>query len=486
MTRRLHPALRSVLALILGAGALVLGTAGTASADLAGTVTLTPGSGNVTDDHPFGQVSVSAPCPDHYQDSLSLFLTLPGEAGGDTGIAYGLTDGAPFSGTTISTQVPVKGDGPPTVYTIADAFSNIGAVVADGTYPLKVVCNATDTGTYPETPTFSTLIDISGDTWSANRAAPAKSTAITLASDPAGHAVVSKEFSLKATVTPPDAAGSVQFYLNGTSAPGALVKVSDGTAEAPVQPVAAPGPHDFSAAFIPDDPTKFTASASPLLTLPIVSEPGLTANDDSGNTLGSTPTLKAGQKIALTVQGFLPATTAGGSGEKVTVTLDGTAGSLAKAATDDVGTVTKYAFTVPSDVADGDHTLKFHGDTSAIEQSFAFTVGADSANAGTTQGSTAGDTAGTDAGTGDDAGADAGSTAGGTPGSTAGDTSVGTSGGTPGGTSGGGNGPLAATGADGIVPMSLLAFLLLTAGSYVVHRVRRDGKLLSFGPSPRD
>ena len=85
MKQRLHAALLSVLALILGSGALVLTAAGTASADLAGTVTLTPSTGNVTDAQPFTQVSVSAPCPAGYQDLLNVSVAIPDLA--DSGVA---------------------------------------------------------------------------------------------------------------------------------------------------------------------------------------------------------------------------------------------------------------------------------------------------------------------------------------------------------------------------------------------------------------
>ena len=56
-----------------------------------------------------------------------------------------------------------------------------------------------------------------------------------------------------------------------------------------------------------------------------------------------------------------------------------------------------------------------------------------------------------------------------------------------GGSSGGsGLGPLAATGAGGAVTYGVLSALMITAGGYLVLRVRRDGKLLTFGSGPRD
>jgi hypothetical protein len=505
----MHAALLSVLALVLGAGALVLTSAGSASADLAGTVTLTPSSGSITDPHAISQVSVSAPCPEHYQDALTLTLNIPDY--GEADIAYGLTDGGPFSGSTITAPVPPAGpDGPPWVSTISDTFGLIGAVPADGTYALEVKCLSSDPA-YSDTPTFSTLMTIQGDNWSV-RQSQAQSTTIALAADPAGHVQVSKGFTLTATVTPSDAAGKVQFFQAGSSQ--ATVDVTNGTASTAINGIARAGGRDYTAVFTPDDPTKYTSSTSSSLSYAVVNEPGVTALDDSGNNLGTdTPTLTAGEKIKLTAEGFLPGSTTA-AGESVTVTLDGAAGSLAKGSTDAEGTVANYAFTVPSDATDGSHTLAFKGDTSAIAETFTFKVGADSSgdssgtSAGDSDGTSAGDSSGTSAGdsAGDSSGTSAGDTSGRSAGATAGDTSGTTAGtggasgdassGSLGGTSGsgtsgsggtsGGSGHLAATGAGGMVSLGLLALMLLCGGGYAVHRVRRDGRLLTFGPAPRD
>lgn len=504
MTRRTHATLLSVLALILGSGALILTTAGTASADLPGTVTLTPGSGTLTDSQPLSQVSVSAPCPEHYQDSLNVLVAIPDF--GDSLIAFGLTDGAPFDGSTITAQVPPAGpDGPPYVNTIADAFSNYGATPADGVYAIKVECASADPA-YTDTPTFSTLIEVTGNSWAVKNTAPATNTSISVAASPAGHTTVSQSFTLTATVEPSSAVGSVQFLRNGDT-PIDAQPLTGGSASTTVPGISTASIQNYKAVFTPNDPAAFTASSSSTTAYAILNEPQLTALDDTGNTLDESPTLTAGQKVELTAQGFLPSATSA-AGEPVTVTLDGDAGSLPKGAPDAQGTVSNYAFTVPSSVTDGAHSLKLHGDTSAVDQTFAFSVGSggngstagDSSGttAGDSSGSTAGDSSGSSAGStaGDSSGTsgstagDGSSTSGGASGSTGGDASGGTgdlsSGGTSGGTSGGGSGPLAATGAEGIASLSLLALLLLAGGGYAVHRVRRDGKLLSFGPTPRD
>jgi hypothetical protein len=501
MTRRTHATLLSVLALILGSGALILTTAGTASADLPGTVTLTPGSGTLTDTQPLSQVSVSAPCPEHYQDSLNVLVAIPDF--GDSLIAFGLTDGAPFDGSTITAQVPPAGpDGPPYVNTIADAFGNYGATPTDGVYAIKVECASADPA-YTDTPTFSTLIEITGDAWAVKNAAPATNTSISVAAGPAGHTTVSKSFTLTATVQPSSAAGSVQFLRNGDT-PIDTQPLTGGSATTTVPGISTASIQNYKAVFTPDDPAAFTASSSSTTTYAILNEPQLTALDDTGNTLDESPTLTAGQKVELTAEGFLPSATSA-AGEPVTVTLDGAAGSLPKGAPDAQGTVSNYEFTVPSSLTDGAHALKLHGDTSAVDQTFAFSVGSggDGSTAGDSSGSAAGSTAGDTGGAA--SGATAGSTSGAASGSGAGDgssasggsgsTGGGASGGTGdlssggasgGSSSGGGSGTLAATGAGGVASLGFLALLLLAGGGYAVHRVRRNGKLLSFGPTPRD
>jgi hypothetical protein len=395
------------------------------------------------------------------------------------------------------------------VNSIATAFSNQGVTVTDGVYPLRVICGAADPVTYPDTPTFGAFIEITGDDWTVKEVAPATQTTVTVAADPAGHSVVSHTFKLTASVTPPGAAGNVEFFSNGGDSPvGSVdpnggapvhqkVPVANGTASITVPPVANASYNDYTAIFTPTDPTAFTPARSEQIDYAFVAEQQVTALDKDNNTLDGTPALTAGQQLKLTVDGFLPGKGTG-SGESVDLTLDGSAGDLTAATADSKGSVTNYAFTVPDSVKDGSHTLKFHGHTSAIDQTFAFKVGADqTTTGGTTAGSDDGgtDTGGTDntggtgttAGSGDTSGTGTGGSAGAdTGGTSAGDSSGGTSGGSAGGTSGGGTGPLAATGADAVIPLSALAVLFAGAGGYAVYRVRRDGKLLSFGPTPRD
>jgi hypothetical protein len=491
MKRRMHAALLSVLALVLGTGAVVLTGAGTAGA-ATGTVTLTPAGGSVTDAQPFTTVALSAACPAQYQDSLNVSVVMPGGAG-DSSVVYGLTDGAPYTTAPITAQVPAVSTTTTFVNSISDAFTIIGTPMVNGTYPVHVLCGSADSTVDTDIRTFTTFIVITGQNWAVKEVAPPATTTTALTASPAGNAVVSHDVTLTAKVQPADATGTVQFFRDGGSLLGTAT-VSGGVATGKLPGVGNPLIVPLSASFVPDDATKFAPSTGSL-TYPVVNEPLITALDDSSNSLTDNPTLTAGQKIKLTVAGFLPAAP-GASGEKVDVTFDGAAGSLTAGTPDSAGTVNNYLFTVPSSVSDGSHKLTFKGHSSAISQSFAFTVGTTGTTSGTTTGTTSGTTAGTTSGTtsGTTAGTSAGTTGSGGTSGTSGGTSAGTSGGSTGtsggsssgGTSGGGTGPLAATGAGGVVSLSLLSLLLCTVGGYAVYRVRRDGKLLGFGPTPRD
>ncbi|WP_329365511.1 hypothetical protein OG896_14110 [Streptomyces sp. NBC_00669] len=491
MKRRMHAAVLSVLALILGTGALVFTTSGAAHADINGTVTLTPSSGTVTDKPFVTGLSLSAGCPAPYQDALRVSLITPD---GLTKALLVVKDGAPY------TSVPAEVTLPATAPT-GDAYVSISTAlrtVADGTYPLTVECGLATPATDQALRTYTMAIEITGQNWAVKQTAPATQTTVTLTESPVGHAQVNNKVALTAKVQPADAAGRVQFLRDGTSQI-ATATVADGTATAQLPALANPALVPLGAIFVPDDNTKYTQSST-TVSYAIVDEPDVTVLDDTGNALSDTPNLKGGQKIAVTATGFLPAPS-GSSGESVDLTLDGAAATPATAPADSAGAVDNLAYTLPGSVADGSHKLTLTGHTSGVAVDFPFTVGAAASTGGTTAGDTSGDTSG------DSSGSTAGDTAGDSSGATAGDTSgdasgasggatggdsggdigggSGDSGGTSGGTSGGG-GTLAATGATGVLPLTGLALVLAAGGGYAVHRVRRNGKLLSFGPSPRD
>lgn len=481
MKRRMHAALLSVLALILGTGALVLTTAGTASADLTATVTLDPSGGTVTDVPAFPVISVSAPCPAPYQDALAVYLTINGS---DVLLANNLKDGAPFSGDTITTHLPATAG--PFNKSIATTFSAAHQTVADGSYPVHIVCKSSDTAN-TDKPTFATVIEITGTGWAVKEVAPPAATAVTLTATPAGHAPVSQDVTLTATVSPSGAAGTVTFAAQGAPIPeGTDIPVANGVATVTLPGVSTAGAIPLTATFSPADPLAFgTGSGS--LSYAFVDEAQLTVLDDEGNALEDTPTLTKGQKIKVSAEGFLPGA-GGGNGEDVTFTLDDGTTAAPNVTSDATGKVANYEVTLPDDIADGSHSLVLTGVTSGIKQTFAFRTGAggtptdDPTDTPTDEPTDQPTDNPTDTPT--DTGADIGGSSDG--GSSDGGLSADSSGGTSGGTSGGSSGPLAATGAGGVIPLSVLALLFVTGGGYAAYRVRRDGKLLGFGPTPRD
>jgi len=77
--------------------------------------------------------------------------------------------------------------------------------------------------------------------------------------------------------------------------------------------------------------------------------------------------MQVGQSATITAGGFNP-------GESVGVTLHSTPQTLTPATAGSTGAVT-YNFTVPSGLPDGAHSVVFVGNTSAVTQTFAFTIG---------------------------------------------------------------------------------------------------------------
>ncbi|MER5944299.1 Ig-like domain repeat protein [Streptomyces sp. NPDC001928] len=189
----------------------------------------------------------------------------------------------------------------------------------------------------------------------------------------------------------------------------------------------------------------------------------LEVKDEDGNTLDANPNLTPGQKVTITARGYTKDAT-------VKVTLAESEETFENAKANAVGTVDKYAFTVPKDMADGDHVLTLAEDKEdGHVVDFAFTTGetdespepspSDSATDGT-------DTGGTDTG-----------------GTTSGGAAGGGTGGDTGGT-GGGTGSMASTGTQ-IGAIALTALALLCAGSALVLHFRRKGLLTFGGNTPR-
>ncbi|WP_141314148.1 Ig-like domain repeat protein [Streptomyces spinoverrucosus] len=184
----------------------------------------------------------------------------------------------------------------------------------------------------------------------------------------------------------------------------------------------------------------------------------LEVTDEDGTPLDANPNLEPGQTVKITARGYTKDAT-------VKVTLAESEETFEDAKANAEGTVEAYEFTVPEDIADGDHTLTLAEDKQdGHSVDFAFTTGEEpSGSPSPSTSETSGDDAGTDNGGTDNGGTDSGG---------------GVAGGDTGGT-GTGTGSMASTGAQ-VGAIGLTALALLCAGSALVLHMRRKG-LLSFG-----
>jgi hypothetical protein len=88
--------------------------------------------------------------------------------------------------------------------------------------------------------------------------------------------------------------------------------------------------------------------------------------DSTGAQLPVDPTLTVGESVTLSANGFT-------AGESVGVTLHSTPETLAPATASSAGSIT-YAFTVPTGLAAGSHSVVFVGATSAATRTWTFSL----------------------------------------------------------------------------------------------------------------
>lgn len=375
MNRRLHGVLVGTLALAIGAGSLLTGAATASAASAAGTaasgtVKLTARSSSITDGSPFTQVSVNKACPAGYQDNLSVYLVTAD--GAESGIAFDLTDGAPFGRAPVTAQEPAESTGTTYVNSIADAFANVNAPLVDGTYPIHVVCGSADPANFPERPTSTGFIDVTGDTWQVDSRPAPVATTIKTAASPADHVQVGQTFTLTATVTPA-VAGTVQFSADGGANPiGGPVAVVGGVARVTVPTNGIPEIRHYSAAFVPADQLAY-AQAYAVFDYSFVAAPSVAVKDATGNPLGAEAQLTPGQRITVSATGFRPTT-----GETVAASITRAYGPLSAGlpptASDAAGSVTDYGVTVPACITAGTHKLVLSGADSKVKITFEFTT----------------------------------------------------------------------------------------------------------------
>jgi hypothetical protein len=192
--------------------------------------------------------------------------------------------------------------------------------------------------------------------------AAANSTTTQLSVTPDSPQLQGTVVTITATVTPSTATGTVKF-LDGTTELGEETLVS-GSASTGTSTLAV-GTHALKATFEPADAAQFATSSSDVKQYVITAPPeggdDLTVLDANGSELGENPSLHRGDTVTVIGRGFAAT-------ESVAVQLDGTDLSTVNASDG----VAQYAFTVPSDAAEGAHQMMLNGASHQVE--FDFTV----------------------------------------------------------------------------------------------------------------
>lgn len=453
MKRRIQLLLGALPALVLGAGAALIGTAGPASAALPGEVTVTPSGGSLTTAPMVDEVKVDGACPATHAAKVHIVVLKPDSSVGGT-IATNVTAGGPYS------EAPFTVTLPDTAKSLGGA---LGGDPPDGVYQLEIRCVNATGGSVPGN-NFLLPITLTGETWAAGGESDAVETSTELTAEPAGQALANNTYKLVAKVTPEDAVGEVEFSgLGGTQ----RVAVRNGVAELERSAgTLALGPIAYTAKFWPEDGNEFTASSGTLSYF-VVLEPGIEIHNAAGDVIEPDARLEGGQKVKATVGGFRP-------GEAVQLTVANTDGEFADANAGEEGGLTEHEVTVPEDIADGAYALTFTGADSGVKVDFPFKIGEGGGDDG------GGDSDGGDNGGGDNGGGDGDGDDGGAGGGEAGGAA-----GDAGGTGGGGSDlPLASTG-SGVLDLALVSVLLMAGGGAAVYGAHRSGRLLTFGATPR-
>ncbi|WP_213450679.1 Ig-like domain repeat protein [Rhizomonospora bruguierae] len=278
----------------VSAGVLV-GVAAPAMAASLGDVVLSETSGSVSASPMFAEARSSA-CPQGYGENANLRVGRPG---------------GPYSNLA-----PVLGgggydEGPVTINPNRSFTAALGGAPGEGEWWIVMECYSLTEGRHVDE--FRTSIVVSGDTW---RVPVAEETATSLAVAPAGPVDQGAEVTLTATVTPANAAGTVEFR-RGANVLGSA-PVSDGVATFATTALPV-GTVNLSAAFSPSDATAFKASASGTVPFTVNQPAGAISTDveivadvDPGAfslAVASPTTSLAGGTVGGTATGALPAAT---------------------------------------------------------------------------------------------------------------------------------------------------------------------------------
>jgi hypothetical protein len=184
----------------------------------------------------FGYLPVNGQVPGQWQ----------GEAIGASTVYPNTSAPAPLSAATLPLETGASND--ESIATLAADFPN-NDTSSDGyagTYQLRL--RTSTLGKTPTTTYDAADIQITGDTWSVVYPLPTTATTTSLAVSPSSPVLHGKPVKLTATVTPPDATGSVKF-LDGSKVLS-TVAVASSTA-AYTTSTLTDGTHKLSAQFVP-------------------------------------------------------------------------------------------------------------------------------------------------------------------------------------------------------------------------------------------
>ncbi|MEU1618042.1 Ig-like domain repeat protein [Streptomyces sp. NPDC005722] len=240
-----------VLASALAAGGIAVAVAGTARAEVIGSMEVAPATGT---DLSGMSLTTSAPCPD---EATNLIVKVTGSGFpaegqnvvGNSEIA--IYPGAPGGGFTV-----------PLMQTMRDYAKDAGFDELKGRYDFTLTCRkAFGSATYGD---FTTAVWFTSNTTYQSTPPPTQAaTTTTLAASPASPVVQGTAVKLTATVAPATAAGSVRF-LDGAAQIGSPVTVSNGTASLSTGALGV-GTHTLTAAFTPADAAAYKPSVSAAL-----------------------------------------------------------------------------------------------------------------------------------------------------------------------------------------------------------------------------
>jgi hypothetical protein len=238
MTKRVLARAAALTGAAAIAAGILVGIAAPAQAASLGTVALSQPGGNVNDTPMFASGTSSAPCPSGYGENVGLRIGQPG--GPYVNLARSLGGGGyELAPVTIAAN-----------RSFTTALG--GTAPAEGEWWVIIDCYSLTAGRHVDE--FVTPITVVGDAWVVKQ-----ETSTTLDISPASPVKRGTLMKLTATVSPAEAAGSVEFK-RGTTLIG-TAEVEAGTAK--LYAIAwTVGTHEVTATFVPADPAAFVGSGS--------------------------------------------------------------------------------------------------------------------------------------------------------------------------------------------------------------------------------